>query len=594
MFVITATNLEETNISGKTPGERQRRKRQARRDKRQLAARDHHLPNVNLRPKFTIYSDQQPQGTRVELEVPLQVEHTGSGVVSSLAASDPCVDLGIAGLLQRLNDLLGTTYTLDTPSLSEHLQRCIDCAYDFGFAYAYLRPRWYQADFYELKQMLHKCETEDAEMRRCAIDLDKKEVVNPLLPPRRVWDLYSNRVVPMWVIRKTPWAISHSWMNHDDRFPCITPINAQEWPVPIPKDTTLERVRVELLNLDAEYVWLDVLCLRQQGDEDKEPLRLEEWKLDVPTIGNVYHQNQVIVHYYSGLGRPFHIGDLTSDRHWLNRAWTLQEISPNSIIAGIAGDSPVNLAVDNEGWYSDRNANKFYDSLALLAMNSQTIDSIFPVLDLMRHRAAVSELDKIAGLAYLLRSQTLPLFILDQPLEDAWSHLIAVMNGLFRWELLFLYPAPGSGPHSFWHPSWAQIKDTTLPRTSGIFSTEVVEYNRRNNTYCHYGFCLDSCLIEGLEESSPGEDHSPRHGTMTLLDVNGFSHRFSITAFHTYTIPRSDYTIVGNKGLEHWLVCKRATPGTMKKVSVVRMPTLEAQDEISKLGLGNWLNCYYL
>ncbi len=36
-------------------------------------------------------------------------------------------------------------------------------------------------------------------------------------------------------------------------------------PVPIPQDTSLDLIRIEMLNLGAEYAWLDVLCLRQEG-----------------------------------------------------------------------------------------------------------------------------------------------------------------------------------------------------------------------------------------------------------------------------------------------------------------------------------------
>ncbi len=57
--------------------------------------------------------------------------------------------------------------------------------------------------------------------------------------------------------------------------------------VPIPKDANLDLIRIEMLNLGAEYAWLDVLCLRQLGGRG-EDLRKEEWKLDVPTIGHVY------------------------------------------------------------------------------------------------------------------------------------------------------------------------------------------------------------------------------------------------------------------------------------------------------------------
>ena len=46
----------------------------------------------------------------------------------------------------------------------------------------------------------------------------------------------------------------------------ITDVNAREWPVPLPHDVTLEDVRNQLLDLEAEFVWLDVLCLRQASD----------------------------------------------------------------------------------------------------------------------------------------------------------------------------------------------------------------------------------------------------------------------------------------------------------------------------------------
>ncbi len=66
--------------------------------------------------------------------------------------------------------------------------------------------------------------------------------------------------------------------------PVLTPFNGRRWPVPIPKDTDLDLIRIEMLNLGAEYVWLDVLCLRQAGGEE-EDARETEWKVDVPIIG---------------------------------------------------------------------------------------------------------------------------------------------------------------------------------------------------------------------------------------------------------------------------------------------------------------------
>ncbi len=80
-----------------------------------------------------------------------------------------------------------------------------------------------------------------------------------------------------------------------------TPINGKEWPVHIPKDVDLNLIRIEMLNLGAEYMWLEVLCLRQKDEGGlREDLRMEEWKLDVPTIGGMYNGKVVI--YLSGLG----------------------------------------------------------------------------------------------------------------------------------------------------------------------------------------------------------------------------------------------------------------------------------------------------
>ena len=65
----------------------------------------------------------------------------------------------------------------------------------------------------------------------------------------------------------------------------------------------------------------------------REQCRLEEWKVDVPTIGAVYSnldnyslcEGGPIVIFMSGLGRPFRDEGWDSERHWLRRAWTLQE-----------------------------------------------------------------------------------------------------------------------------------------------------------------------------------------------------------------------------------------------------------------------------
>ena len=98
-----------------------------------------------------------------------------------------------------------------------------------------------------------------------------------------------------------------------------TEINQHQWPVPLPQGNSLEHLRWEILRLGAEYVWIDVVCLRQritvnsleqlgqikdapaqQSTVDElERLRQDEWKVDVPTIGNIYREAAKIVCYIS-------------------------------------------------------------------------------------------------------------------------------------------------------------------------------------------------------------------------------------------------------------------------------------------------------
>ena len=110
--------------------------------------------------------------------------------------------------------------------------------------------------------------------------------------------------------------------------PVLTRINQYQWPVSLPKDISLDHLRPELLDLGAEYVWIDVVCLWQQSNiHGLERLRWEEWKLDVPTIGSIYRAATHIVRYFNGLGVPFNNSGWDDSRHWLQRAWTLQEIA---------------------------------------------------------------------------------------------------------------------------------------------------------------------------------------------------------------------------------------------------------------------------
>ncbi|KAJ3551212.1 hypothetical protein NM688_g4839 [Phlebia brevispora] len=513
---------------------------------------------------------------------------------------------------------------MDHPGIASALKACMRRGFDFGTAYGRLRPYWYRDEFPSLESQFGRAEKEDREMRESALDNATNRVLDPHILPRRIWDLFGNRVLPWWVVKRNfstpcedlveriwkeiklnvglsrrdiPWAVSHSWLDDERRQNIYTTINAYEWPVPIPADTTLDRVRIELLNLGAEYVWLDVLCLRQMClDPAKEAIREHEWKLDVPTIGSIYHHNMKIVDYFSGLGRPFRLGDMDSERHWLNRAWTLQEASSNAIIGGRTADSPFPPAI-NGSVSQDREAERFYIALEAMCKHTFGALDVYGALEIMRWRSASHEADKIGGLAYLLGSKVLPAYISnphDVSGEDAWSRLVETMSSRYWGQLLFLYPAPGNARYT-WRPSWQQVKETPLPRIDGPLIFDGVRYDMHDNTYRCDGFLLKSCVVKGFAKWNPrgdGTSPSPRKGQLEVSH-DGRTHTFAALAHHDQPIPDGAYVLFGNKGIEdisplhckHWVVGRiTGSAGEMQKVSVLRLKWGE-WSELQDLGI---------
>ncbi|KAJ3555364.1 hypothetical protein NM688_g2615 [Phlebia brevispora] len=526
----------------------------------------------------TIYSDEILRDD-VALEVPLQIKHVSAlPIIPSSLASVSCASLGLGGMLEKLNEILRTSYTLDTLGLLPHLEACIQRHYDVGMAFGRLRVHWYST-FVDLQARLDVLEERDWRAREEALDKVKNRIVLPQIRPRRVWDLYSNRVLPTWAIlpdlslgvcmdETLIWGVSHSWVAEDMRHNVRTPINGGEWPVPLPQDITLERVRVELLNLGAEYVWLDVLCLRQADegapDSPQEVLRKEEWKLDVPTIGAIYQTGQNIVTYFSGLGRPFHLGDLDCERHWLNRAWTVQEAERSTIIAGLTDKSP--FPPPHGEKERVHQAHKRIPRVGTYACS------------------ATNEIDKIAGLSYLLQSNMLPAYVYSSQscaIEDAWYRLVQTMHGKYRGQMLFLYPAPGNGRY-MWLPSWQQITSEELStrKFSEARMLTAVDYDEGTQSYKYRGYYLDNCIIEGLTE--PNSRGRCRHGRLKLRDAPS-AEPFTVIAHHQQAIPEDQgYVVVASvaaldlmMGMFGEIYCVvglfDADQGTVEKVSVLEL-----------------------
>ncbi len=509
--------------------------------------------------------------------VPLQRAYTGrKPVISSCLADTPCATLGIQGLLDQLNTTLGTSYSLDTPSLSSLLEDCIANNYDFGTTHGRLRQIWYTDKWSTgVQHILCKWEEKDREMRQKA--LVGNQIIDLQLQPRRVWDLCSNRVLPWWAMgmynRLLP--ISHGWMDEKDRVNVWTPINGYEWPVPIPRDANLDLIRIEMLNLGAEYTWLDVLCLRQVGGRG-EDVRKEEWKLDVPTIGVVYQSfkfpfvEPAVVCYLSGLGRPCSLkeGDLNSDRSWFRRAWTLQEVGTTRVIAGDTPDGPLHVKpMDKDGNYETELLTRFHKQLQSMG-SIMDIFSVFAALKDMQNRVSTNPLDKVAGLTFCLGSQMIPSYDETQSLEKAWTALVNSMHTSSQGRLFSLYPEPGNAGTK-WRPSWEQAMMTPLPDHED-FSINIYR-NEMDEDWCDVK-CIEKGFIQGLAVVE-GVD---RHGELIVKDENGVEHVFNAMATHKCPIPEDVYTLIGTDPQWYpqpfsWVLGRRLSGKRFEKVSILKV-----------------------
>ncbi|PBL01376.1 hypothetical protein ARMGADRAFT_1160582 [Armillaria gallica] len=546
-----------------------------------------------LLPEVTISSQTEIGQTEESVKVPLQRAYTGrKSVISSSLANTPCSSLGIQGLLDLLNTTLRTSRTLDTPYLSSVLKDCIAQNYDFGTAYGHLRSAWCDSGVTDVQEELQIREAGDINWRRYA--LVGSRIVDANMKPRRVWDLCSNRVVPWWscqvhfiYLKDAARPISHAWVNDVDRVDVWTPINGYEWPVPIPKGANLDLIRIEMLNLGAEYTWLDVLCLRQRGGP-REDLRVEEWKLDVPTIGTIY-QHADVVCYLSGLGLPLSLkeGDLESDRCWFRRAWTVQEVGRKRIIAGDTPDGPMHSEpIDEAGNYEDKILTKFHKQLKSAQILS---GNVYCVLSAMQDRISTYPVDKVAGLAFSLQTHSIPAYYESQSLEDAWTALINEMPSFICAILFFTYPEPGTGCKK-WRPSWEQVMTKPLP--NDIQWIEGV--GRDDDDWCE-GFNIESGFVRGLAVG--GEEGIDRWGKLIVEDADGMAHTFDILASHQYPIPEDTYTLLQSTDAvflvqddqiclpQYWVVGRRLPSKMFEKVSVFEMTDENEIKRLKELGV---------
>ena len=426
------------------------------------------------------------KGTLPNLQLIIRSEFCSGGKITPEQADVPCQLLGEEALCHSLAALAGVQENPGHQWIQNDVRYFVACNYfDFGLAYAAARVAWKHFNEHSSKDISihrgrwhkHAQVLDEARLKAIQMDSDgqvqQELIISPYsIMPRRLWDLRSNRVIDFRMlhaaqptIKTTPkfWAVTHGWTS--DMSPVWTSINQHQWPVPLPKDISLEYLRSELLTLGAEYVWIDVLCLRQQGGVSSlEQLRQEEWKLDVPTIGNIYRTATNIVRYFNGLGVRFSNEDWDSPRHWLQRAWTLQEIAAETttINGGIPRDQDrVKVFLDSPGEYSGK-VIKLRSALRPVIQLAAQVDSkhgceVYELAREMSRRHATQPVDKLSGLFYLLRTTKLPCYDEKKTSEDIWRQCFHLLPPQKKAEVLLNFPYRGSDEQ--WFPTWAQVID---------------------------------------------------------------------------------------------------------------------------------------
>ena len=358
--------------------------------------------------------------------------------------------------------------------------------------------------------------------RSSSVKIQQELIISPYsVMPRRLWDLKSNRVVdfrmlhaaqPTIETRPTFWAVTHSWTS--DMTPVSTAINQFQWPVPLPKGISLESLRSELLTLGAEYVWLDVICLRQRSELNSlEQLRQKEWKLDVPTIGNIYRAAAKIVRYFNGLGVPFSNEGWDSSRHWLQRAWTLQEIASekNTINGSIPRDRSQRWVFLNSKGKVSGKLIKFRSAIGPVIQLAAQVDSqygceIYELAREMARRQSTELVDKISGLFYLLRTTKLPCYDEHKTSEDIWRESFHLLPLAQRAEILFDFPYRGSDAQ--WFPTWAQVLDWPTRDPEYNHMRPHISHDLARNALGEISFIRNIWTIPGVtlsERNYPGE-----------------------------------------------------------------------------------------
>ncbi|GJE87929.1 hypothetical protein PsYK624_040120 [Phanerochaete sordida] len=541
-------------------------------------------------------------------KVPLQWVHVGPMAIPDELADTPSRKMDARWLLKTLNTVLATKYRSNTPGLQDCLAQVLSSSHDFGEAYGTLRPWWFLQAGISFTNLLGLMKARRQELRAQWDNAIRDFcITDARLPPRRVWDLFSNRVLhfhtlPRWpnkpagYIPPVVWCISHGWVDPKHRITVRTKINGEEWLVPIPARTSLAHIRVELLNMGAQYVWLDVLCLRQEAfgpdSGPLEQLRVNEWATDLPTIGAIYQRQALTsmewhtapeaavlgmqgkyvgskdqpldevpcVTYFNGLGLAFDVSpaSLNSERHWAHRVWTVQETSHSWLPGGLTGAVPPG-------------AHAFFAEVRWIAACAQNERQAIRLMTDVRARHCGTEHDRINGLAHMLGCETLPLYVETLSVETTWAIRIKHLPAWLRADIFVQYAV--DRPFALF-VSWKRfLKDSPkFPFSDLDVRKEKHEgeqgdrellhlldgnelYTVGPGEYCQRGSAIGPCRVLRAMSRRGSDDGKQKHVEMEHLDEHGSLRAvLRFEGMHGVLIPGVDYMLLGfySKWFERW------------------------------------------
>ncbi|SJL08896.1 uncharacterized protein ARMOST_12269 [Armillaria ostoyae] len=249
--------------------------------------------------------------------------------------------------------------------------------------------------------------------------------------------------------------------------------------------------------------------------------------------------------------------------------------------------------IDTANFYTPQTASVETTLLRKMSTTLGTIPS-----RCMKDRVSTNAVDRVAGLAYLLRSQKLPPYYHATTEEEAWTMLVDTMDKTYRTQLLFLYPKPGNEPKQSWRLSWWQAMTENHPSIMDrIQLYDSDKFDRDGMVDIYNGYCIEQGQVEGLD-ATDSEGRLP-NGKLTVKDIRGKEYMFDIAVTHQVPIAAGFYMLIGSEpwsqksakprdenSKQYWVVGKPRKSGQeFEKVSVFQIADPGFMSRLDELGI---------